>query len=156
GVSSGGAAVSGSVIVDVLFLTTKAYIGDGARVNQHPERLTGTADDAQTISVTAKDDTSLTNLAGTLALSSSGAGVGIGIDVEVIFKHVQASIAPHSVVSAKGDAGVTATSTEHFFAAAVDIGGSSSSAAVDGSIIVVVFNPTDDLAHAVAAADVSG
>ena len=35
GASSGGEAVTGSVIVDVFFITTKALIADGAQVNQH-------------------------------------------------------------------------------------------------------------------------
>ena len=156
GISSGGAAVSGSVIVDVLFLTTKAYISNGAQLNQHPDGA-WTPGSSQTVDVTATDHTHLTNLAGTLALSSSGAGVGIGIVVEVIFKHVEATIAGSATkVSAQGNISVAATSTEDFFMAAVDVGGSSSSAAVDGSIIVVVFNPTDDLAHAVAAASIGG
>ncbi len=87
GISSGGAVVTGSVIVDVLSLTTTALIADGTEVNQHP--LTGwTPDGTQTISVTAMDTTHMTNLAGTLSLSSGGAGVGLGLIVDVITKQV--------------------------------------------------------------------
>ena len=149
GASTGGAAVSGSVIVDVLFLTTKAYIANGARVNQHPERLTGSAGAAQTVMVKAKDDTSITNLAGGLNFTTSGAGVGVGIDVDVVEKTVQAWIAgPDTVVSAAGDITVSAESTENFHELAVDFGVSTSNAAVDGSIIVVVFPGVDPLAKA--------
>ena len=51
GASTGGAAVSGSVIVDVFFITTKATIATGTRINQHPERLTGRAGSSQTLKV---------------------------------------------------------------------------------------------------------
>ena len=37
--SSGGAAVSGSVIVDVFFITTEARINSGTELNQHQSRL---------------------------------------------------------------------------------------------------------------------
>src|SRR5262249_32346780 len=56
--SSGGAAVSGSVIVDVFTINTNASIGQGTRVNQHPERLASTATSTQTLKVLAQDDTS--------------------------------------------------------------------------------------------------
>ncbi|HET7465666.1 MAG TPA: hypothetical protein VFL29_03300, partial [Candidatus Dormibacteraeota bacterium] len=151
GASSGGAAVTGSVIVDVLFLNTTASIADGAQVDQHP-LLTGTPDSTQTITVTATDTTHMTNLAGTLSLSSSGAGVGIGLVVDVFTKTVSASIG-NATVSAAGDIKVTATSTENLTELAVDAAGSSSSAAVDGSIIVVVFNAGD---QTVAGASVAG
>jgi hypothetical protein len=111
GLSTGGAAVSGSVIVDVLFITTTALIGAGAQVNQHPELLDSAAGASQTIEVNAKDDTSLTNLAGALSFSSSGAGVGIGIVVDVIEKQVLAQIASGAHVDAAGTITVTATST---------------------------------------------
>ena len=154
GISTGGAAVSGSVIVDVFFLTTKAYIGPGAQVNQHPELLQPLTDPtAQTIEVKATDDTSLTNLAGGLSFSSSGAGIGIGIVVDVIKKQVQAYIAGSTNVTAAGDITVSAASTENFHELAIDFGGSSSSAAVDGSVIVVVLNAGDD---AIAKAEVGG
>ena len=153
GVSTGGAAVSGSIIVDVYLLTTQAYVAGGSRLNQHPERLSGIGGAGQTLTVAAMDDTSITNLAGGLNFSSSGAGVGVGIDVDVIEKKVWAWIAPSSVVSTAGAIAVTATSTENFHQLAVDFGVSTSNAAVDGSIIVVVLNPSGD---AVAKAEVGG
>ncbi|HEV8463176.1 MAG TPA: hypothetical protein VGQ38_20990, partial [Gaiellaceae bacterium] len=132
GISTGGAAVSGSVIVDVFFITTEALIGAGAQVT------------GANVAVTAEDHTSLTNLAGGLNFSTSGAGVGVGIVVDVIEKQVTAQIGPSATVTATGGITVSSLTTENFHHLAVDAGGSSSSAAFDGSIIVVVFNASDD------------
>ena len=151
--STGGAAVSGSIIVNVLVITTRATIAGGARVNQHPERLASPAGGGQTVSVTAHDETSITNLAGGLNFSSSGAGVGIGIDVDVVEKQVSAAIGSSAVVSAVGTITVSATSSENFHELAIDAGVSTSNAAVDGSVIVVVLNASG---NPVARASVGG
>ena len=92
GASTGGAAVSGSVIVDVMFITTSASINAGTLINQHPERLSDRSGSGQTLKVLAQDDSSFTNIAGGLDFSTSGAGVGIGIVVDVIDKQVTATI----------------------------------------------------------------
>ncbi|HEX4526566.1 MAG TPA: hypothetical protein VH108_07475, partial [Gaiellaceae bacterium] len=141
--SSGGAAVSGSVIVDVFFITTSAEIKDGTQINQ----LTGAdGGSGQSLKVEAIDDTSLTNIAGGLNFSTDGAGVGIGIDVDVINKHVSAAIDPNTTITTGGGIDVNAASTENFHELALDVGGSSSNAAVDGSVIVVVLNPSSTTA----------
>src|SRR5262249_6966422 len=144
--SGGGAAVSGSVIVDVFFITTSAHIDSGTLVNQHPERLNAPADSSQTLTVDATDDTHLTNIAGGLNFSSDSAGVGVGIDVDVINKQVSATIQPNTVITTAGGIDVNAAATENFHELAVDVGGSSSGAAVDGSIIIVVLNPSSTTA----------
>src|SRR5207248_909378 len=83
--SSGGAAVSGSIIVDVFLITTSAQINSGTKINQ----FTGAGGGgSQTLKVEATDDTSFTNIAGGLNFSTDGAGVGIGIVVDVTEKHV--------------------------------------------------------------------
>ena len=152
GASTGGAAVSGSVIVDVMFMTTSASINAGTLINQHPERLSDPIGSGQTLKVLAQDDSSFTNIAGGLDFSTDGAGVGIGIVVDVIDKKVSATIGASTIATA-GAVTVSATSTENFHELALDVGGSSSNAAVDGSVIVVVINSGDD---AVAQANVSG
>jgi hypothetical protein len=103
--------------------------------------------------VLAQDDTSLTNLAGALSFSTSGAGVGIGIVVDVIDKQVTASIGINTVITTAGAITVSATSTENFHELALDVAVSTSNAAVDGSVIVIVLNPSDD---AIASAQVGG
>ena len=142
--SSGGAAVSGSVIVDVFLITTSAQINSGTKINQ----FTGAGGSgSQTLKVEATDDTSLTNIAGGLNFSSDSAGVGIGIDVDVIEKHVSAVIQDNTVITTGGTIDVKAASTENFHELAVDVGGSSSGAAVDGSVIVVVLDPSSTVAE---------
>ena len=73
GGSAGGgdAAVTGSVVVDVISLTTQAWIGDGAQINQ----TTPSGGAPQTITVSAEDNTKLTNVAGALALTEGSAGI---------------------------------------------------------------------------------
>ena len=142
--SSDGAAVSGSVIVNVFTITTKALIAGGTKINQ----FSGAGGDAsQSLKVEATDDTHLTNIAGGLNFSSDSAGVGIGIDVDVIVKHVSATIEPNTTITTGGSIDVNAASTENFHELAVDVGGSSSGAAVDGSVIVVVLSPSSTVAN---------
>ncbi len=141
--SSGGAAVSGSVIVNVFTITTKALIAGGTKINQFSGAGGGAA---QSLKVEATDDTHLTNIAGGLNFSSDSSGVGIGIDVDVIIKHVSATIEPNTTITTGGAIDVNAASTENFHELAVDVGGSSSGAAVDGSVIVVVLSPSSTAA----------
>ena len=77
GAGTGDAAVGVSPIVDVFFLKTKAYIGDGARINQ-AGALGGSG---QTITVAAQDDTEIVNVAGALGATTGSAGVGLSIVV---------------------------------------------------------------------------
>ncbi|HET7128249.1 MAG TPA: hypothetical protein VFJ93_04150, partial [Gaiellaceae bacterium] len=155
--SSGGAAVSGSVIVDVFSITTKAEINGATQINQHQDRLTGTPTAlTQSLEVTADDTTSLTNIAGGVNFSSDSAGVGVGIDVDVIDKHVSAAIDANTTATVLGEVEVSATSHENFHELAVDVGGSSSSAAVDGSIIVVVLSPSSTVANVTATVHAGG
>src|SRR5207245_2349654 len=93
------AAIAGSIIVDVLELQTKAYIADGAQVNQ-----TGASGgSAQTIAIAADDHTKLVNVAGSLAFTEGSAGVGVSIIVEVIDKDVCAYIGSNAPVRGCGN-----------------------------------------------------
>src|SRR5690606_18090835 len=83
---SGGVAVGGSAVVDVLTFTTTARIGDGAQINQ--DGLTPGAD--QSLSITASDTTKLAGGAGGLGGTLGNAGVGIGIAVHVVTKDTRA------------------------------------------------------------------
>ena len=135
GAGTGNLSVSGSIVIDVWDLTTKAYIADGAQVNQTTAGGTG-----QTVEVSSIDDTDVVNVAGALSLSSSGAGVGIGLIVSVVNKDVRAYIGKSADVNSGGDVTIHATSTEDWDMIAVNGAASANSAAVTGSIIVVVVN----------------
>ncbi len=135
---SGGtsdAAVSGSVIVNVITLNTKAKIGPGAKINQ-----TTVGGAGQTVDVSASDDTRLTNLAGAVGLTTGAAGIGVGVLVEVINKHVEASMGSQAKVAAGGDVAVEADTSEDILDIAGSAGASSDTAGVAGSFIVVVLN----------------
>src|SRR5260370_9199382 len=136
GGSAGGgdAAVTGSVLVDVCRITTQAFIGGGAQINQSTH---GGGD--QTISVTAQDDTHLVNVAGALALSEGDAGVAIGLIVDVISKDVVAYIGASANVYAGGNISVKPTSSMALVELAIDAG-ASQSAGLASSVIVVVLN----------------
>ena len=144
GASTGGAAVSGSVIVDVMFFTTSAAINAGTEINKHQGPITDPIGNGQKLTVKAQDDSSFVNIAGGLDFSTSGAGVGIGIVVDVINKKVSATIADSTSIQTAGAIDVSAVSTEHFHELALDVAVSTDNAAVDGSVIVVVLNATDD------------
>jgi hypothetical protein len=139
GGSAGGgdAAVTGSVIVDVMSFTTKAFIAGGTLVNQSPGFNTAGA--AQKLTVAADDETTLVNVVGALALTTGSAGIGISIDVEVINKDVSATIGDGAQVHAGGDVKVAATTKEDFFELAI-AGGFSEGATVSGAIVVDVLN----------------
>ena len=136
GGSAGGgdAAVTGSVVVDIISVTTQAWIADTAQINQ-----TTAGGGAQTVAVSATDTTHLVNVAGALALTEGSAAVGVSIIVDVIDKDINAWIGKSAHVSAGGDITVSASSAETLFELAV-AGGASEGAAVTGSILVVVLN----------------
>jgi hypothetical protein len=135
---SGGtsdAAVSGSVIVNVITINTKAKLGPGIKINQNQSGGSG-----QSLTVSASDDTKLQNLAGAVGLTTGAAGIGVGVVVEVINKHVEASIGSQAKVSAGGNITVDAATTEHILDIAGSAGVSTDTAGVAGSFIVVVLN----------------
>ena len=70
GASDGGAAVVGAFIVDIFNLSTRAWIADGAQINQEG-RLGGAG---QNVTVAASDSITIDNVGGALALSKSSAG----------------------------------------------------------------------------------
>ena len=90
--------VGGSVTVNTLTETTRAYIGNGARINE-----TNTSPGAdQDVVVRASDDTRVLAIAGAVQYGGS-AGVGAGVDVEVINKFTNAYIAPNAIVRTNDD-----------------------------------------------------
>ena len=131
--SDSGVAIGGSVVVEVLNLTTQAYLANDVDVN-----LTA-AGSGQSISITANDTTTLINFAGALSASLGGAAIGAGIVVEVITKDTRAYIGHGSDVEADKDVTIRATSFEDIFAISVVIGVSGDNAGIAASIVVVVL-----------------
>ncbi|TAM91272.1 MAG: hypothetical protein EPN43_04655, partial [Jatrophihabitans sp.] len=131
-----GAAVSLTVVVDVFSFDTEAYINDGAQINQ-----TTTGDGTQTVAVQAQDNTTVKNIAGSVALSLGSASVGGSIIVDIVSKDVRARIGSSAHVNAGGDITVSATATESMLEVAAGASASTGSAAIQGSINVIVLNP---------------
>ncbi|MGU3646757.1 beta strand repeat-containing protein, partial [Microbacterium sp. C23T] len=97
GASSGGAAVTGAFIVDIFDVDTRAWIGDGAQVNQ---TIAGGA--GQSVTVRAEDSLDVVDVGGTLALSQSSASVGITVVVVVANSDVRAWIGSSAAAPARG------------------------------------------------------
>src|SRR6185503_17489138 len=130
------AAVSGSVIVDVFNLITKAFIGDGAQINQS----IGAGGGGQTLTVTASDITEIKNVAGAVGLTTGAAGIGVAVLVEVMNKTVDAHIGKSADVDTGGNVTITSTSSEDLLEIVASAGASSDTAGVSGSFAVVVLN----------------
>ncbi|MEX1357532.1 MAG: hypothetical protein WD981_02810, partial [Gaiellaceae bacterium] len=131
---TGDFAIAGSVIIDVLDLRTRAWIGDGVRINE-----TGPIPAGSSAEVLATDVTAVKNLAGGVAVTTGSAGVGMALIVSVVNKDVRASIGKSVVLRVGGDVRVEAVGGFEYFALSASLGGSTS-AAVSGSIVVAVFN----------------
>ncbi len=128
----GKVGVVGTVSVNTILTSTTARIGESAQVNQD-----AAYDKAgQSVSVIAKDDTTVVGIAGSAAGGGS-AGVGAAIDTAVFNKDVIASIESGSSVGADGTVTVKADSNEDVVSitAAIAAGGK---AGVGGAVSVVV------------------
>ncbi|RJR48541.1 MAG: calcium-binding protein, partial [Desulfobacteraceae bacterium] len=132
GAGMNGAAVGGSLLVDVFTLETQAYVGAGAHIN---DTATGAGQD---VLIQASDTTVIKGGAGGLGISGNSAGIGIGIDVGVITKDTRAYIGPSAEVHAAGDVTVQATSSEDILSIAVAGGIAAGSVGVGGAVSVQV------------------
>src|SRR5262249_40293981 len=124
----------------VITLTTRAWIADGAFVNQS---LAGGPE--QQVDVKAESDTTLTNVAGALALSEGSASVAVSVITEILLKDTRAYIGKNAHVSAGGDSSVESKAKEDLFELAVG-GAASEDAAVTGSVVVVDLADANTLA----------
>ena len=137
-VSGDGAAVAGSVDVNIISSTTHASLGNGIVVNG---TLPGGA--TQTIAVTASDTTKVVGAAGSLAGSLSSTGIGAGVEVNVITKDTRATIGTGSTIDAGGSLIVTATSSENVLSVAGAIGLGDSVGVAAGADVLVITQTTD-------------
>lgn len=108
GALSGVAAVSGSLTRANYTENTSASIGNGALINQANQN----AGTAQSVSVNAIDNSTLSSSDGAIAASLVGVGIGLGVDIENVQKTTTASIGDAAKVTAKGALSVASTSTE--------------------------------------------
>ncbi|GAB3043216.1 hypothetical protein GCM10027052_26710 [Parafrigoribacterium mesophilum] len=134
GASSGGAAVSGAFIIEIFNFDTRAWIGNGAQVNQ----VGAIGHAGQSVAVRAEDNLTVDDVGGTLALSQSSASVGITVIVVVANSNLRAWIGDSADVRAGGSVTVAADGTEDWFLLAIAGGLSLNSAAASGAVIVFV------------------
>lgn len=133
GAGAGEIGGAGSASVTVLNETTRAFIDQGARINQRA----GASDD-QSVDVRAEDKTTLLGIAGALA-GGGTAGIGAGADVGVLTKLTEAFIAPSATVDAQSNVVVDAVSTEDVSSISASVGGGGS-AGIAGAAGVYVMN----------------
>jgi hypothetical protein len=100
GATTGSAAIAAAVAVNDFNISTWAYIGPNAQINQDTTDVTGTA--GQTITVQATDNTKVRDFAGSVGISTDSLGVGAGVDVNVVTKDTRAYIGSSANASAKG------------------------------------------------------
>ena len=105
--SSGSAAASANVGVNVVKNNTRAYIDKSQTTNELSEIK------ANNIEVVAKDDTTSRSRGGVLAASGGTAGVGGAILTDVYLKNVESYI-DNSVISQAGDITVDASAKNIF------------------------------------------
>ena len=139
GAASGSSAtIGGSLIVDVVNITTRAEVGDNASINQTVGSLPG-----QSLSVVASDDTEFVELAGAIGLSAGSAGIGFALVLNVINKDVRAVIGKGVRATVGGSVLVSATARESFTMIAAGAA-ASQSAGVTGSFVVLIINQGAD------------
>ncbi|MGC6517441.1 MAG: hypothetical protein ACON49_05385 [Candidatus Puniceispirillaceae bacterium] len=128
-VSTSSNAVSGALSANIIKGESHALIQKGADVNTDSSVSSST----QAVSVTAKDNTTLTDLTGTLAASSSNS-VGVALAGNVMLKDVKAGI--NSVVNADENVMVTAETVQNLTATTVGIAASTGGFSGAGSVSV--------------------
>ncbi len=108
--SSGGAAIAGSFVVNVINQVTQAYIASGALVNtQIGTAGYPTAGADEGVSVSASHTMNLADWAGGTAVGKS-LSIGAAVEVNIITAGVHAFIAPNATVDALKDISVEASS----------------------------------------------
>ncbi|WP_083607911.1 filamentous hemagglutinin N-terminal domain-containing protein, partial [Thalassospira sp. TSL5-1] len=136
GAAGGGNAVAGAVAVGVVSDTTKAYIDDGAKINQ----ASGTAGAAQTVTLQAQGDTLSLDVAGGVAVGGGNA-IGGAIDSLTLSKSTSAYIGQGAVVTSADDISVAADQATHAISVAANIA-AAGNAGVGASLSVLVASNT--------------
>src|SRR5262249_40592437 len=106
--AGGIAGIAISADVNVLNTKTRAYVGDGAIVNQSTAGASG----VQTVEVGAGDDFYHLGLAG--SIGGGVVGVAPAVDVTVVGNTTEAYVAPNATVNARNDVRVEAHATDGY------------------------------------------
>lgn len=135
---TGSFAGAGSFIVGVYNLYADATIGDDARINQ---AKTQPVSSAQTLTVRAVNDTTITGIAGALSVTTGAVGIGASLDLVILDKRTRASIGRGAIAGTGGQATIAAASTETMVSVAATIGvGKSAGVALTAGIAIVTTN----------------
>lgn len=116
GAVGGTASLSGTVGVNVLKTTTKAYAAGSSQ-------LSAKTADAEGIAVTASDETTLKGVNGGAAIGVSGGGVGAAIGVTNISKDTEAFLGGSAALDTAGKTKISAENKESLTNATVQAAG---------------------------------
>lgn len=105
GAVGGTASLSGTVGVNVLKTTTKAYVAGSSQ-------LSAKTADAEGIAVTASDETTLKGVNGSAAIGVSGGGAGAAIGVTNISKDTKAFLGGSAALDTAGKTKISAENKE--------------------------------------------
>ena len=134
-VSTSSNAISGALSANIVKGDSYALVQKGADINQD----TTVASTTQSVAVTAQDNTTITDLTGTLAASSS-TSIGVALAGNVFWKDVKAGI--NSRVTADDNVMVTAETAQDLTATTVGIAGSTGGFSGAGSVAVGLVKST--------------
>src|SRR5690606_12553180 len=109
GVGTGTVGAGGSVIVDVVDITTHATIGDHAQLNQSTPTVP-----TQSLSLVAVDNSEFVELVGAIGLTGGSVGVGFSLALGIHNKDVRAVIGSAVTADVGGNVTVKAEATEAF------------------------------------------
>ena len=136
-VSTSSNALSGALSSNVIKGDSYALVQQGADINQNLSINNSSI--SQSVGVTARDQSNITDLTGTLA-ASSNASIGVALGANVLWKDVQAGI--NSDVIADTNVVVTADTVQNLTATVVGISASTGGLAGAGSISVGLVKST--------------
>ena len=128
-VSTSSNAISGALTANVIEGDSYALANRGANINDNTTLASAAA--SQSVSVTAEDNTTITDLTGTIAASSS-TSVGVALGGNVFWKDVKAGI--NSAVVADNNINVTADTSQNLTSFVVGIAASTGGTAGAGSL----------------------
>jgi hypothetical protein len=160
GATTGDVGVAAAAAVNVFSVSTWAYIGPNAQINNDTQDITATPG-AQSLTIHATDNTTIRDLAGSLGLSSGSTGVGAGLDVNVITKDTRAYIGSNAMVSTNSFVTVMADATNDVVSVVANGTGGSDVGVSVGAAVYVFTSGTgthayiDSGAHVTAGGDVS-
>ncbi|MDC1135924.1 hypothetical protein OAT45_04360 [Alphaproteobacteria bacterium] len=128
-VSTSSNAISGALSSNIVKGDSYALANRGADINDNASLASSAA--SQSVSVTAQDNTTITDLTGTLAASSSNS-VGVALGANVFWKNVKAGI--NSQVVADNNIDITADTSQNLTSFVVGIAGSTGGMTGAGSV----------------------